>query len=73
LAEIITMFLGAALAPALALAGMFDGGPGDTAERAETILKNELNAVAGFAKVEPKNNNPQISQITQIKSVSKSA
>jgi hypothetical protein len=37
------------------------------------VGENELNAVAGFAKVEPKNNNPQISQITQIKSVSKSA
>ena len=36
--------------PLLALAGMFDGGQGDTAERAETILKNELNAITGFAK-----------------------
>lgn len=36
--------------PLLAVAGMFNGGPGDTAERAEEILKDELNVVEGFQK-----------------------
>jgi len=34
--------------PLLAFAGMFAGGPGDTAERAEEILEAEVNAVDGF-------------------------
>ena len=34
--------------PLLAFAGMFSGGSGDTAERAEEILEAEVNAVDGF-------------------------
>lgn len=36
--------------PLLAVAGMFNGGPGDTAERAEEILKTEINAQDGFGQ-----------------------
>ncbi len=38
--------------PLLAFAGQFAGGPGDTAERAEEILKTELNAADGFGAAE---------------------
>ncbi len=34
--------------PLLAFAGMFSGGSGNTAERAEEILEAEVNALHGF-------------------------
>ncbi len=34
--------------PLLRVAGRFHGGPGDTAERAEEILINEVDATYGF-------------------------
>lgn len=34
--------------PLLSIAGMFSGGPGNTAERAEEILLKEVNAKYGF-------------------------
>lgn len=34
--------------PLLRVAGLFSGGPGDTAERAEEILADEVNSVYGL-------------------------
>jgi len=36
--------------PLLAFAGQFEGGNGDTAERAEEILEAEVNAVNGLGR-----------------------
>lgn len=36
--------------PLLNVAGRFHGGPGDSAERAEEILANEVNATDGFGR-----------------------
>jgi len=36
--------------PLLKWAGMFSGGPGDTAERAEEILEMEVDKIGGFGK-----------------------
>jgi hypothetical protein len=36
--------------PLLDIAGRFEGGPGDTAEQAEEILKAEINAKNGFGQ-----------------------
>jgi hypothetical protein len=34
----------------LAMAGIFSGGPGNTAERAEEILEAEVDAIRGFGR-----------------------
>ncbi len=36
--------------PLLNIAGRFHGGPGNSAERAEEILANEVNATDGFGR-----------------------
>ena len=35
--------------PLLALVGLFDGGPGDTSERIEEILEEEIDPISGWS------------------------
>jgi metal-responsive CopG/Arc/MetJ family transcriptional regulator len=35
--------------PLMALVGLFDGGPGDTSERTEEILEEEIDPISGWS------------------------